>query len=217
VTRFVCFDVDSTLLNVESLDYAIANSSASGSAQMVETITNAGMSGAMDLRTSLTARLDLAQFSRSNVARAAVALKDKAVPGMADLLTSLRNRGDLVAAVSGGFEELLRLALRDLGFAPTVIRTNQFIWNDGRVAGFDTDNPLSDNGGKAVVLNELRNAASVAEVVMVGDGITDVEAFEAGAANRFIGFGGVTKRDAVVARAPEFAQNVIELKTLLLS
>ena len=51
---------------------------------------------------------------------------------------------------------------------------------------------------------------------MVGDGITDVEAFEAGATERFIGFGGVVRRDAVAARAPEFAANLDALRAALL-
>jgi len=216
MTRLICFDVDSTLLGVESLDFAIAMTGSSGSAQMVESITNAGMSGAMDLRTSLTARLDLARFSRGDVARAAVAIKDKAVPGMAALLNALRAQSDQVVAVSGGFEELLRLALRDLGFSPAAIRTNCFVWNGDQVAGFETENPLSQNGGKAIILKELRKLTEAGEVIMVGDGITDVEAFEAGAAHRFIGFGGVVTRDAVAARAPEFADDVAALRALLM-
>ena len=216
MTRLICFDVDSTLLGVESLDFAIAMSGTSGAAQMVESITNAGMSGAMDLRTSLTARLDLAKFSRSDVARAAVALKDTPTPGMADLLNDLRACGDQVVAVSGGFEELLRLALRDLGFIPAAIRTNRFVWSGDCVAGFETDNPLSENGGKAIILKELQRLTEASDVIMVGDGITDVEAFEAGAAQRFIGFGGVVTRDAVAARAPEFADDVAALRDLLI-
>ena len=216
MTRLICFDVDSTLLSVESLDFAIALARGLSAAQRVETITNAGMSGTMDLRTSLTARLDLAGFTRSEIARAAVDLKTTATPGMANLLSELRARGDHVVAVSGGFEELLRLALRDLGFVPAAMRTNQFVWNGDRVAGFDTQNPLCGNGGKAKVLDELRQMTSADEVIMIGDGITDVETFEAGAANRFVGFGGVVRREAVVARAPEFAATVEELRALLL-
>ena len=34
---------------------------------------------------------------------------------------------------------------------------------------------------------------------MVGDGMTDFEAYEAGAADRFIGFGLIAKRDVVIA------------------
>tara|TARA_R110002072_G_scaffold91724_2_gene204571 strand:+ start:970 stop:1659 length:690 start_codon:yes stop_codon:yes gene_type:complete len=216
VTRLVCLDVDSTLLSVESLDFAIASTSGPGAAQRVEAITHAGMNGTMDLRTSLAARLDLAKFSRSDVARAAVALKDKAVPGMAELLADLRGRGDQVVAISGGFDALLRLALRDLGFSPVAIRTNTFVWSGDRVSGFETGNPLSENGGKALVVREFRRLTGVDTAVMVGDGITDVEAFEAGATERFIGFGGVVRRDAVAARAPEFAANLDALRAALL-
>jgi hypothetical protein len=51
---------------------------------------------------------------------------------------------------------------------------------------------------------------------MVGDGMTDYEAFDKGAADSFIGFGGVTVREPVRAKAPAFAGSVAELQTLLL-
>lgn len=216
MTRLIAFDVDSTLLTVESLDFAILAAGGNGAQARIEAITQAGMSGSMSLRASLTARLDQARLTRSDIARAAVALKDTITPGMAGLIAALRRQGDQVAAISGGFDALLRLALRDLGFEPALCRTNSFTWEGEAVAGFDASNPLSDNGGKAIVLNELALAAGARETVMVGDGITDLETLDAGAAHRFIGFGGVVRREAVAARAPEYADCVDELSRLLL-
>lgn len=216
MTRLIAFDVDSTLLTVESLDFAILAAGGADARNRIEAITQAGMSGSMSLRASLTARLDQARLTRADTARAAVALKETITPGMADLLTELRSQGDQVAAISGGFDALLRLALRDLGFEPSMCRTNRFTWEGEAVAGFDASNPLSDNGGKAVVLRELALATGASETVMVGDGITDLETLDAGAAHRFIGFGGVVRREAVAARAPEYAESVDTLSRLLL-
>lgn len=217
MTRLVCFDVDSTLLEVESLDFALAERLGPEARERLEAITNAGMGGTMSLRTSLAARLDLARLSRLDIARIAVALQRHLTPGMAELIADLKARGDAVAAVSGGFHDLLRLALRDLGFADLMCRTNRFTWDGKAVSGFDATNPLSDNGGKAVVLRELAAAAGAGKTVMVGDGITDLEAYEAGAAQRFIGFGGVVRRASVAERAPEFADTVADLRTALLT
>jgi len=209
--------VDSTLLAVESLDFAIEMTRGSDGAEKVCAITDAGMSGAMGLRASIAARLDIARFERGDVARAAVALKTHATPGMAELLAALRARDDRVVAVSGGFADLVRLALRDLGFADSAIFANRFLWDGGRISGFDTANPLSDNGGKAEVLSQLRNAFKPDSVVMVGDGITDLEAAESGAADRFVGFGGVARRTAVEDRARDYAASINELSRLLLA
>lgn len=216
MTRLVCFDVDSTLLKVESLDFALAEKLGPEARERLEAITNAGMGGAMSLRASLAARLDLARLTRLDVARIAVALQRQQTPGMAALIAELKAGGDIVATVSGGFHDLLRLALRDLGFSDALCRTNRFTWDGEAVSGFDAANPLSDNGGKAVVLRELAKAAGADETVMVGDGITDLEAHEAGAAQRFIGFGGVVRRASVAERAPEFAGSTGELRAALL-
>ncbi|MEN0653991.1 MULTISPECIES: HAD-IB family phosphatase [Hyphobacterium] len=217
MTRLVCFDVDSTLLRVESLDFALSEKLGPAARERLEAITAAGMGGTMSLRASIAARLDLARLTRLDVARIAVALQQYLTPGMAELVAELKARGDKVAAVSGGFHDLLRLALRDLGFAEAMCRTNRFTWDGEAVSGFDPANPLSDNGGKAVVLRALSHAGEVRETVMVGDGITDLEAFEAGAAQRFIGFGGVVTRSSVAERAPEFADTVSDLRAALLA
>ncbi|HAQ34140.1 MAG: hypothetical protein CMF74_01070 [Maricaulis sp.] len=213
--RLVCFDVDSTLLAVESLDFALAEKLGPDARAKLDAITNAGMGGQMSLKASLAARLDLARLTRMDAARIAVALQSRITPGMSELVSSLRAKGDVVAAVSGGFHDLLRLALRDLGIPQALSQTNRFTWDGDMVSGFDAANPLSDNGGKAVVLRDLARTAGATETVMVGDGITDLEAFEAGAAQRFIGFGGVIRRNAVAARAPEYAANVSDLSALL--
>ena len=149
MTRLVCFDVDSTLLEVESLDFALAERLGPEAREKLEAITHAGMGGTMPLRTSLAARLDLARLSRLDIARIAVALQRHLTPGMPELVADLKARGDAVAAVSGGFHDLLRLALRDLGFSDRMCRTNRFTWDGEAVSGFDASNPFGTNSGYA--------------------------------------------------------------------
>jgi len=45
----------------------------------------------------------------------------------------------------------------------------------GEYAGFDTEQPTSDTGGKKIVAETLR--ASSKKLVFIGDGMTDLEAF----------------------------------------
>ncbi|RKQ96258.1 HAD-IB family phosphatase [Maricaulis maris] len=202
MTRLIAFDVDSTLLRVESLDSALEAALAmrddklAAKARLHE-ITRAGMSGSMALRDSLEARLELAALDRAGVDAVAEQLRQRLTPGMAPLIRKLRARGDVLHAVSGGFADLLEPVLGDLGFGQGDIHANRFIWNGDQVSGLDTDYPLSRNGGKAEILNTISGKAD--ETIMVGDGMTDFEAYEAGAADRFIGFGLIAKREVVIA------------------
>ncbi|WP_421789263.1 HAD-IB family phosphatase [Hyphobacterium sp.] len=214
--RLICFDVDSTLLAVESLDFVLTRKLGPSAAEQIEQLTTGGMNGTLSFRQSLMARLDLATLTRSDIASAAVELRDHVTPGMENLLTRLRQRGDVVCAISGGFEDVLRLALRDLGFAPDQIFANGFLWESDKIAGIDIANPLSANGGKPKVINAIRALQDFSAAWMVGDGVTDLETLTAGAADHFIGFGGVVRRDAVVEKAPDFAENIDDLRRILL-
>ncbi|WP_233347785.1 HAD-IB family phosphatase [Hyphobacterium indicum] len=214
--RLVCFDVDSTLLAVESLDFVLTRKLGPAAAEKIEALTSGGMNGTLSFRQSLMARLDLTPLKRSDITAAAVELRQHLTPGMAQLLGDLRQRGDQVRAVSGGFSDVLVPALRDLGFAGEEIFANRLVWEGETVAGIDTGNPLSDNGGKPRILAGLRSNTQYSAVWMVGDGVTDLETLTAGAADHFIGFGGIARRDAVVERAPDYAGTLDDLRGLLL-
>ncbi|XBQ17010.1 MAG: HAD-IB family phosphatase [Oceanicaulis sp.] len=220
MSRLIIFDVDSTLLAVESLDFAVeralqaAPEGPERTARLKE-ITERGMEGALDFRASLEQRLSIASLSRSDVEEAREALRSHATPGMADLIETLRARNCDVAAVSGGFYDLVEPVLRDMGLEPGEMRANRFVFDGEAVAGFDRANPLSRSGGKANVVKGLKTLTGRPLAVMVGDGMTDYEAFAQGAADSFIGFGGVVVRDPVKAKAPAFADTVDELSKML--
>lgn len=46
----------------------------------------------------------------------------------------------------------------------------------GEYAGFDDREPTSKSGGKAVVVQQLRDKYKYNRIIMVGDGMTDAEA-----------------------------------------
>lgn len=221
MSRLIVFDVDSTLLAVESLDFTVERALASAPdgverTSRLKAITDQGMAGTLDFRSSLEQRLAIAALDRATVEDAREALRVHATPGMAELIERLRHRGAEVAAVSGGFIDLVEPALRDIGLAPGEMRANRFVFDDDRVTGFDAANPLSRSGGKAGVVRALKTLTGSALAVMVGDGMTDYEAFADGAADSFIGFGAVTVREPVKAKAPAFAESVDALARMLL-
>lgn len=221
MSRLIVFDVDSTLLKVESLDFAVeqALSNAADGAErtaQLKALTDQGMAGQLDFRASLEQRLAIAGLTRPAVEDAREKLRACLTEGMTELLDALRKRGNDVAAVSGGFVDLVEPALSDLGFANGEIRANRFVFEGDAVTGFDRQNPLSRSGGKAPVVASLKTLFGRPLAIMVGDGMTDYEAFDKGAADSFIGFGGVAAREPVRAKAPVYADSVAELQTLLL-
>jgi HAD superfamily phosphoserine phosphatase-like hydrolase len=216
----IVFDVDSTLLSVESLDFAVERALSGAPdgaerARALSALTDRGMAGELDFRSSLEQRIAIAGLTQNSVADAREALRGRLTPGIAGLLEGLRNRGAQVAAVSGGFVDLIEPALGDLGIGRP--NANRFIFDQtGAVVDFDRDNPLSRSGGKAEVVAALKANTQARRAIMVGDGMTDYEAYAGGAADHFIGFGGVVARQAVQAKAPEWAGSIDALSRLLL-
>ena len=222
MSRLIAFDVDSTLLRVESLDMVIEAAltgmpDSNPARDQLHEITQAGMTGKMALRESLEARLALAALDKALIVETADLLRQRITPGMKPLLKTLRDAGDQVHAISGGFRDLLDPVLDDMGFGPSERHTNKFVFDGDQVSGLNTDYPLSKNGGKAEILRQIAGQAD--QVVIVGDGMTDFEAFEMGAAHRFIGFGGIAARDVVIAAAEwagaDYARTVDALSVAL--
>lgn len=204
MNRLIAFDVDSTLLRVESLDLAVEHALAThpdreAAQARLHELTQAGMTGTLALRESLLTRIGIADLSRDLVEEIAQTLRRQITPGFKPLLKALRADGDELHAISGGFVDLLEPVLGDLGFGPAHVHANRFSFDGDQVSGLDADIPLSRNGGKTDVLNLI--GGRFEQVIMVGDGMTDFEAYEGGAADRFIGFGAIAQREVVLAAA----------------
>ena len=96
MSRLIVFDVDSTLLKVESLDFAVehALSSAPDGAERtarLKALTDQGMAGQLDFRSSLEQRLAIAGLTRPAVEAARERLRTQLTEGMVELLNALRH------------------------------------------------------------------------------------------------------------------------------
>jgi phosphoserine phosphatase len=67
------------------------------------------------------------------------------------------------------------------------IYANNLLFNekDGNFAGFDVNEPTSRDGGKPAVIKHLMGAHGYKNIIMIGDGVTDMQAKPPAAA--FIG------------------------------
>jgi phosphoserine phosphatase len=109
--------------------------------------------------------------------------------------------GKVVHIVSGGLRPALVALAETLAVAPARLHCVDVRFDAaGAWGGFDTASPLARKGGKAELARRL--VAGARPAVMVGDGITDLEAKPE--VDLFVGYGGVEDREAVRRGSPVF-------------
>lgn len=84
---------------------------------------------------------------------------------------------------------------------------------DGSFKGFDPTEPTSRDGGKPAVMKRLIDAHGYKPIIMVGDGVTDMQARPP--ADLFIGYGGIVEREKVRDGADWYLKN-FDVRTILL-
>ena len=210
----VCFDVDSTLCEDESIDELAAFL---GKGEAVAALTAAAMGGDTPFEVALEARLGLMQPSADDVARFLESHPPRLSPGIPELVKKLEARGTQVFLVSGGFRAIINPIAASLGIPLSHVYANTILFEPGtgEYAGFDREELTSRSGGKKKAVQAIRAAHGLDPVVAIGDGATDAEAVAPGGADIFIGYGGVVERASVAARADWFVKDVQTLTDAL--
>ena len=208
----VCFDVDCTVTKEDALDKL---GDFLGVGDQVRALTNAAMDGGMDLDEALQKRLDIMKPTIEKLVAYAKnsPAEERLVPGIKNLIKELQARNVEVFLISGGFRELILPVADLLGIPRSNIFANRFVYMSDdtlgpegyphiRVRGFDPNEPTSREMGKPEAIRRIRAMNPYNTVVMVGDGITDLEAVqETGGADLFVGYGGVVERSYVKENA----------------
>eukprot|EP01026_Neomeris_dumetosa_P006167 TRINITY_DN1194_c0_g1_i4.p1 TRINITY_DN1194_c0_g1~~TRINITY_DN1194_c0_g1_i4.p1 ORF type:complete len:652 (+),score=126.25 TRINITY_DN1194_c0_g1_i4:73-2028(+) len=214
----VCFDVDCTITNSDALDML---ADYMGAGEEVSRLTDQAMDGSMNLEHALEKRLqlinctpvDLKSFLKANPPQKRV------VPNAKELIAQLQARGIAVYLLSGGFREMIIPVSDYLGVPRDHVFANRMNWQcddetglPTKLVGFDEREPTAHNKGKPLAIAQLRELHPYSVVVMVGDGITDLEAVQVtGGADLFIGYGGIVQREAVAQQAEWFIFDHSEL------
>lgn len=98
-------------------------------------------------------------------------------------MVSLKKR---VYLISGGFDCLIHPIAALLEIPKENVFANRLkFYYDGSYAGFDEEQPTSRSGGKSAVIKRLREEFGHSKIVMIGDGVTDLETYPP--ADAFIG------------------------------
>jgi phosphoserine phosphatase len=191
--RAVLFDCDSTLAEVEGIDEL-----ARGHREAVAELTARAMAGELPLEEVYARRLALARPGRPELEDLATRYVAGLVPGARETVAGLHAAGVDVRIVSGGLRPAVLAVARALGVPEDrVYAVDVALDASGGYAGFETDSPLARTGGKRRLVEGL--AALPRPVLLVGDGMTDLEARPA--VDAFACFTGVARREAIAAAA----------------
>ncbi len=214
-TRSVIFDFDSTLVSLEGLDVlASIAGSARGPEEKAELemkvaeLTRETMAGNVPFPEALIRRVGWIRPDRRDVSRALEVLKRSIEPGVKEAIHFLRDRGMKLLVVSGGVADLVRPISLELGFAGENIFSNELCYEGDVAVGVDPENFLARDQGK---VHLIRGQSLPQPSVMVGDGATDLEVREHGAASYFVAYVGVCNRPEVVRGADQVVRSFSEL------
>jgi D-3-phosphoglycerate dehydrogenase / 2-oxoglutarate reductase len=204
VKQFYIIDFDSTFTQVEALDElaAIALKNHPDRERIlnkIEAYTNAAMDGSLSFRESLAARVQLLEANQDHLKQLVTRLKKKVSSSFSRNRIFFKNHADDVLIVSGGFKEFITPVVTPYFIRKENIYANTFIFDDeGKIIGYDENNPLSQEGGKVKLLEELQLEG---DIYGIGDGHSDFQLKEFGMIKKFFAFTENIERKAVSAKA----------------
>ncbi|MBT1707512.1 phosphoglycerate dehydrogenase [Fulvivirgaceae bacterium PWU5] len=213
LNKYFVIDFDSTFTKVEAFD-VLADISLQDHPERedrknkIVAITNQGMDGSISFRESLEQRLYLLAPSQHHLPALITRLKGSVSESFKRNKEFFQNYADNIYIISNGFREFIEPIVTEFGIKPENILANEFRFDsDGKVIGFDTENPLSANGGKVTQLQKLNLEG---DIYVIGDGYTDYEIKQAGLANKFFAFTENVARENVKSKADHVTPSLDE-------
>jgi len=213
LNKYFVIDFDSTFTKVEAFD-VLADISLKDHperevrTQAIHRITNQGMDGSLSFRESLEQRLELLAPSRRHLEPLIQQLRGSVSESFKRNKEFFQTHADNIYIISNGFKEFIEPIVTEFGIKSENILANEFRFDDaGKVVGFDTENPLSANGGK---VEQLKRLNLPGDVYVIGDGYTDYEIKHAGLANKFYAFTENITRENVRSKADHITPSLDE-------
>ena len=211
--KYFVFDFDSTFTQVEALDVLceIVLADQSNKEKIlndVQRITNSCMEGNISFRESLESRLALLPAHRSHLSPLIERLRKSVSKSFRHNQDFFRTYAAQVYIVSNGFREFIVPIVADYGIQEDHVFANSFVFDEeNNIIGFDHNNALSTDNGKANVMRELDLHG---DVYVIGDGYNDYRIKAAGLANKFYAYTENIERSSVLAKADHIAPSLDE-------
>jgi len=172
MSKLAVFDFDSTLMDGETIDFLAAPL---GLESQVAAITERAMAGELDFFKSLVARVALLEgLEKTRVD--AICSDLPMMPGAAETVAGLKERGYTVVCFSGGFRNATRPACERLGIDADF---SNFLHDEhgiltGRVGG---EMMYSEAKGDMIMRMQKLLGVGREETLVVGDGANDLSMF----------------------------------------
>ena len=203
-------DCDSTLSTIEGID-ELARARGSDVFSRVVELTHAAMNGEIPITEVFPRRMEMIRPDRELCDAIADLYVQTVVPGAVEMVAELKNAGWLPVVLSGGFAPLIR-PLADMLGIDHVEAVPLYFNEDGSYRGYGNDYPTTRNMGKNEVIREWKQAILPEQVMMMGDGISDLETRPD--VDHFIGFGGVVSRPMIKERCDHWLMDLSEWSSL---
>jgi phosphoserine phosphatase len=209
--KLVIFDCDSTLSAIEGID-ELARVRGPQVFAAVEAMTTAAMEGKIAVEDVFARRLAIIRPRRADVAAVGRLYVERVEPTALATIVELKAAGWTPLILSGGFRPIIAPLAAHLGIA-RIEAVDLFFDAAGNYTGYDDKFPTTRSGGKPELITGLKRELTPARVVMVGDGVSDLETKPV--VDLFVGFGRYTPRAKVKAGAHAFINSLAELPALL--
>jgi phosphoserine phosphatase len=209
--KLIIFDCDSTLSAIEGID-ELARLRGPQVFARSEAMTNEAMEGRIAIEDVFGRRLALIRPGRAEVEAVGRRYIETMEPTARETVARLKADGWTPLILSGGFRQAITPLAAQIGIEQ-VEAVDLHFDAAGEYAGYDERFPTTRSGGKPVCIARLRRELAPERVVMVGDGVSDLETKPT--VDLFVGFGRYVERAKVKAGAPAFIRSLAELTTLL--
>ncbi len=211
----VVFDADSTLADIEGIDWLAEQRSAHVAGAIVA-LTHRAMNGEVPLDAVYAERIARIRPTHDELQTLGAVYVEHVIAGARELIADLHANGVRTAIVSGGIRQALLPLAAHLGIPEenvhaVALRSSQ---HDGVFDALDGEQPLATQDGKIQVVRALMAGGALpSPVAVTGDGSTD--AATASEVTAFIAFTQVVRRPAVVAGAQAEAKDMRSLRAAL--
>lgn len=202
--NYYIIDFDSTFTQVEALDELARislkdNPNREAIYKEIEDLTNAAMEGRLSFRESLTKRVKVLEANRDHLKLLVSRLKKLVSSSFSRNRTFFKNHADDVLIVSGGFKEFITPVVLPYHIKKENIYANTFLFDvDGKIVGYDEENPLSQEGGKVKLLQGMKLEGNI---FGIGDGYSDFQLKESGLIQKFYAYTENIARQSILEKA----------------
>jgi len=150
----VLFDLDSTLVSLEGLDWLADQK---GLGEQVQELTKKSMDGDVPFIEAFSKKMKILAPSMHDMQVLGEKYCRSLVSGAQETVKKLKSKGYDIGIVTSNFGVAVYPVAELLGISKKLVFANEMLFDqNGCYSGLNADNPLASNGGKAAVVKSLK-------------------------------------------------------------